>query len=80
VVFDADAAQARVLAGALQQQVQEMSARLGYEERRLGSVPPRCNPVMRRHAEDLWRDISKAKFLIERLHRRFPDIVMRIGA
>ncbi len=72
VILDADAAQARVLAVALMEQVQGLSARLAELERHIELNPNYRNMGARREAVGLHRDIGEAEFLLQRLHRKFP--------
>jgi hypothetical protein len=71
---DADVAQARVLVGALREQLQELRSRLARAEAEGVGETSRAR-AMRLAARELHRDAGRAQFLIERLHRRFPGIV-----
>jgi hypothetical protein len=70
---DANVAQARVLVGALREQLQELRSRLARAEAEGVGETSRAR-AMRLAARDLHRDAGRAQFLIERLHRRFPGI------
>jgi hypothetical protein len=70
---DANAAQARVLIGALREQLQEMTTTLARAEAEGVGQTSRAR-AMRLAAQELHRDAGRAQFLIERLHRRFPGI------
>jgi hypothetical protein len=65
---DADAAQAHVLAEALRDHIAAMSARLAKVD------TTDADHATHLAVNELGRDIDKARFLIERLRRRFPDV------
>lgn len=71
---DADAAQARLLVSALEDEIGSMAGRLAKLERQVGDERTKRNLVSRVEMADLRRDIGKARFLIERLHRSFPEV------
>ena len=71
---DADAAQARLLVSALQNEIGSMAGRLAKLERQVGTDRTKRNLAIRVAMADLRRDIGKARFLIEGLHRRFPEV------
>lgn len=71
---DADAAQARLLVSALQDEIGLMAGRLAKLERQIGSERKKRNSAIRVAMAELRRDIGQARFLIERLHRRFPEV------
>ena len=61
----------------LQDEILALSARLTEVESRSGSPSQRHTSrsvALHREATDLRRDISEARFPIERLHRRFPEV------
>jgi hypothetical protein len=65
---DADAAQARVLMGALREQERRLSRKLARAEReRARGTRPAGDAAA-------LRDLSHARFLIQRLHRRYPVV------
>ncbi len=70
---DTDTAQARILAAALEDQIVEMSQRLELLRASIGSYNSSRNLALRREATELFRDITKARFLIDRLHQRYLD-------
>ncbi len=72
MILDADAAQARVFAVALMEQVWALSARLVKVERQIEQKPHHRSSDARREADGLRRDIGEAQFLLQKLHRRFP--------
>jgi hypothetical protein len=74
VVGDADVAQARVLESALRDHIGTMACRLAKVEDHPGAGQTHRGLTMRREASDLRRDIVKARFLIDQLHRRYPDL------
>ncbi|MCX8560237.1 hypothetical protein OS122_04935 [Mycolicibacterium mucogenicum] len=72
---DADAAQARALRAELRRHAWDLASRLS----RLESLPDAAAwseraRSMRRLARDLRRDLDEARFLIDRIHARFPSI------
>ena len=74
VVVDPDAAQAQLLVVALREQIAVLSARLGKVESQTRPGRSHRDLAMRREANDLRRDVAKAHVLIDRLHRRYPQI------
>ncbi|MGV9803878.1 hypothetical protein ACWDTP_38135 [Mycobacterium sp. NPDC003449] len=68
-----DIAQARQLIGELRAQIRDMTPRLARAEQEGAGHTTRAR-AMRREAAELRRDVGQARFLIDRLHRRFPDI------
>jgi hypothetical protein len=75
VTEDADVAQARALRAELRRQAWDLAARLT----RLESLPDAAAwseraRSMRKRAHELRRDLDEARFLIERIHARFPSI------
>jgi hypothetical protein len=71
---DADAAQARLLVSALQDEIGSMADPLAKLERQVGAerTQTKCgDPAGDGRSR---RDIGKARFLIERLHRSFPEV------
>jgi hypothetical protein len=57
---DVDVAQARILAAALEEQIAEMPPRLSVLRERIGPHPTSRNLALRREANGLFNDISKA--------------------
>jgi hypothetical protein len=74
VVGDADTAQAQVLESALREHIGAMTSRLAKVEGHPGAGQTHRGLTMRRQASELRRDIGKARFLIDQLHRRYPDL------
>ncbi|WP_131630815.1 hypothetical protein [Mycolicibacterium llatzerense] len=75
VTEDADVAQARALRAELRRHAWDLASRLS----RVESLPDASAwseraRSMRRRARDLRRDLDEARFLIDRLHARFPSI------
>jgi hypothetical protein len=70
---DPNAAQARELLKALHAQVRDMSPRLARVEREVTLDHTRRARALRQQADALRRDVAHVQFLIERLHRRYPD-------
>jgi hypothetical protein len=73
-VTDRNAAQARQLIQALQEQLREMGPKLARAEREGAAAHPSRRRAMRLEAAALYRDITRAQFLIARLQRSFPGI------
>ena len=72
---DADVAQARALRAELRRHAWDLASRLS----RVESLPDASAwseraRSMRRRAHELRRDLDEARFLIDRLHARFPSI------
>ncbi|MEM6110277.1 hypothetical protein AAHS21_29245 [Mycobacterium sp. 050272] len=74
VVTDPDIAQAVQLLDALHEHLAVMVPRLAQAQREGAAGQTSRARAMRRQAATLHRDITHARFLIERLHRRFPNI------
>lgn len=75
VTEDADMAQARALRAELRRHAWDLASRLS----RVESLPDASAwsaraRSMRRRADELRRDLDEARFLIDRLHARFPSI------
>jgi len=75
VTEDADVAQARALRAELRRHAWNLASRLS----RVEALPDASAwseraRSMRRLARELRRDLDEAKFLIDRLHARFPSI------
>jgi len=75
VTEDADVAQARALRAELRRHAWDLASRLS----RVESLPDASAwseraRSMRRRARELRRDLDEARFLIDRLHARFPSI------
>ncbi len=75
VTEDADVAQARALRAELRRHAWDLASRLS----RVESLPDASAwsaraRSMRRRADELRRDLDEARFLIDRLHARFPSI------
>lgn len=68
---DTDVAQARILAAALEDQIVEMSQRLNLVRAGIGPQHTSRNLALRREATELFRDIGQARFLVDRLRRRY---------
>ncbi|WP_155925887.1 hypothetical protein [Mycolicibacterium sp. CBMA 234] len=72
---DADVAQARALRAELRRHAWDLAAKLS----RVESLPDATAwseraRSMRRRARELRHDLDEARFLIDRLHARFPSI------
>ena len=71
---DSNTAQAEKLVAALREQVRDMSSKLVTVEREgIGSGTSRAR-ALRIQAAELRRDLDHARFLLERLDRRFPGV------
>lgn len=74
----ADVEQARVLCDALCDQIRAMGVTLAKLESVPRSEPGRAL-VVHRQAAEIRRDMSKARFLVEQMQRRFPEITDSIS-
>jgi hypothetical protein len=74
VIEDAEAAQAHAFAEMLRGHIADMSARLANLEARTRDDAAHRDLSLRIEANGLHREISEARFLIERMRRRFPEI------
>ncbi|MFY1620966.1 hypothetical protein [Micromonospora sp. WMMD736] len=72
---DPDRAQARVLCEALRDSLREAVGELA----KLEHADSRQAVVFRRRAAELRCEIDRVKFLIARLHRRFPSIAENVA-
>lgn len=78
---NADVAQARALRAELRRHAWDLASKLS----RMESLPDvtawsERARSMRRRARELRQDLDQAKFLIERLHARFPSIDATSGS